>query len=93
MASQMAPAVLDTMSVDLENNGLTFRANGSKVKFPGFMKVYVEGKDDQLEEKDKMLPDLKEGIPFFQKILNQSSTSRSRLHVTLRQDLSKPLKS
>lgn len=61
VASQMAPAVLDTMSVDLENNGLTFRANGSKVKFPGFMKVYVEGKDDQLEEKDKMLPDLKEG--------------------------------
>ncbi|MFS0656035.1 type I DNA topoisomerase [Bacillus sp. 179-C3.3 HS] len=61
VASQMAPAVLDTMSVDLDNNGLTFRANGSKVKFPGFMKVYVEGKDDQLEEKDKMLPDLNEG--------------------------------
>ncbi|MBW4850746.1 type I DNA topoisomerase [Bacillus safensis] len=61
VASQMAPAVLDTMSVDLDHNGLTFRANGSKVKFPGFMKVYVEGKDDQLEEKDKMLPDLKEG--------------------------------
>lgn len=33
VASQMAPAVLDTMSVDLDNNGLTFRANGSKVKF------------------------------------------------------------
>ncbi|POO71428.1 type I DNA topoisomerase [Bacillus amyloliquefaciens] len=61
VASQMAPAVLDTMSVDLSNNGLTFRANGSKVKFAGFMKVYVEGKDDQLEEKDRMLPDLKEG--------------------------------
>ncbi|MCY8414726.1 DNA topoisomerase, partial [Bacillus spizizenii] len=43
VASQMAPAVLDTMSVDLTNNGLTFRANGSKVKFSGFMKVYVEG--------------------------------------------------
>lgn len=67
VASQMAPAVLDTMSVDLENNGLTFRANGSKVKFPGFMKVYVEGKDDQLEEKDKMLPDLKEGDTVLSK--------------------------
>ncbi len=67
MASQMAPAVLDTMSVDLDHNGLTFRANGSKVKFPGFMKVYVEGKDDQLEEKDKMLPDLKEGDTVLSK--------------------------
>ncbi|MGN7944463.1 type I DNA topoisomerase [Bacillus sp. 22446] len=67
VASQMAPAVLDTMSVDLENNELTFRANGSKVKFPGFMKVYVEGKDDQLEEKDKMLPDLKEGDTVLSK--------------------------
>ena len=55
------------MSVDLSNNGLTFRANGSKVKFAGFMKVYVEGKDDQLEEKDRMLPDLKEGDTVLSK--------------------------
>ncbi|AFI28295.1 DNA topoisomerase I [Bacillus sp. A053] len=67
VASQMAPAVLDTMSVDLTNNGLTFRANGSKVKFSGFMKVYVEGKDDQMEEKDRMLPDLKEGDTVLSK--------------------------
>ncbi|MEC3657745.1 type I DNA topoisomerase [Bacillus velezensis] len=67
VASQMAPAVLDTMSVDLSNNGLTFRANGSKVKFAGFMKVYVEGKDDQLEEKDRMLPDLKEADTVLSK--------------------------
>ncbi|QNH38351.1 MULTISPECIES: type I DNA topoisomerase [Bacillus] len=67
VASQMASAVLDTMSVDLTNNGLTFRANGSKVKFFGFMKVYVEGKDDQLEEKDRMLPDLQEGDTVLSK--------------------------
>ncbi|MBV7320661.1 MULTISPECIES: type I DNA topoisomerase [Bacillus] len=67
VASQMASAVLDTMSVDLTNNGLTFRANGSKVKFSGFMKVYVEGKDDQLEEKDRMLPDLQEGDTVLSK--------------------------
>ncbi|MGX8233257.1 type I DNA topoisomerase [Bacillus subtilis] len=67
VASQMAPAVLDTMSVDLTNNGLTFRANGSKVKFFGFMKVYVEGKDDQMEEKDRMLPDLQEGDTVLSK--------------------------
>jgi DNA topoisomerase I len=61
VASQMASAVMDTMSVDLKNGDVTFRATGSKVKFPGFMKVYVEGTDDQADEKDKMLPNLNEG--------------------------------
>jgi len=61
LASQMAQAVMDTMSVDLVNGNVTFRATGSKIKFPGFMKLYVEGTDDQVEEKDRMLPDLKEG--------------------------------
>ncbi|MEH7882785.1 type I DNA topoisomerase [Bacillus sp. JJ1609] len=61
IASQMASAIMDTMSVDLKNGNVIFRATGSKVKFPGFMKVYVEGSDDQVEEKDKFLPDLKEG--------------------------------
>ncbi|WP_210363807.1 type I DNA topoisomerase [Bacillus sp. REN3] len=61
IASQMAPAVMDTMSVDLKNGDITFRATGSKIKFPGFMKVYVEGTDDQVEEKEKFLPDLIEG--------------------------------
>ncbi|KFL17456.1 type I DNA topoisomerase [Geobacillus stearothermophilus] len=61
IASQMAAAVLDTMSVELENNGVVFRASGSTVKFPGFMKVYIEGTDDQAEEQDRLLPDLTEG--------------------------------
>jgi DNA topoisomerase I len=60
VASQMAPAIMDTMSVDLVNGPVYFRANGSKVKFPGFMKVYVEGSDDQKEEKDNLLPELME---------------------------------
>ena len=51
VASQMASAVMDTMTVDLKNGDIIFRANGSKIKFPGFMKVYVEGTDDQVEEK------------------------------------------
>ncbi|MEK3855127.1 type I DNA topoisomerase [Cytobacillus sp. FSL H8-0458] len=67
VASQMAPAVMDTMSVDLKNGEVIFRATGSKVKFPGFMKVYVEGTDDQSEEKDNMLPDLKEGDEVLKK--------------------------
>lgn len=66
-ASQMAPAIMDTMSVDLINGQVTFRANGSKIKFPGFMKVYVEGTDDQTEEKSNMLPNLKEGDKVVKK--------------------------
>ncbi|MFY8330421.1 type I DNA topoisomerase [Vagococcus carniphilus] len=61
VASQMAPAILDTMRVDIEQNGVKFVANGSKIKFPGFTKVYIEGKDDGNEEKENILPDLKEG--------------------------------
>ncbi|MEO4053537.1 type I DNA topoisomerase [Solibacillus sp. CAU 1738] len=56
VASQMAPAILDTVTVDLENEGVQFRANGSQVKFPGFMKLYIEGSDDQTEETTKLLP-------------------------------------
>ncbi|MBS4189218.1 type I DNA topoisomerase [Bacillus sp. FJAT-49705] len=67
VASQMASAIMDTMSVDLKNGDVIFRAAGSKVKFPGFMKVYVEGSDDQAEEKDRMLPDLKEGDEVLKK--------------------------
>ncbi|WP_438317567.1 type I DNA topoisomerase [Sporosarcina sp. FA9] len=61
LASQMAPAVLDTVSVDLVNGEVKFRSTGSQVKFQGFMKVYVEGDDDKEEEKDRILPPLVEG--------------------------------
>ncbi|SDC63458.1 DNA topoisomerase-1 [Terribacillus halophilus] len=62
IASQMAQAVLDTMTVHLVNEGVEFRATGSKVKFKGFMKVYVEGNDDNKSEKDRLLPNLEEGM-------------------------------
>ena len=58
IASQMASAVLDTVTVDLQNEGVQFRANGSHVKFPGFMKLYIEGTDDQTEETTKLLPEM-----------------------------------
>lgn len=61
VASQMAPAILDTMRVDIEQNGIKFVANGSKIKFPGFTKVYIEGQDDGKEDKENILPDLVEG--------------------------------
>ena len=60
LASQMASAVLDTMSVDINAGGVTFRATGSKVKFPGFMKVYIEGSDEGSEE-ESFLPPIEEG--------------------------------
>ncbi len=61
IASQMAPAVLDTVAVDLQNNDALFRANGSQVKFAGFMKLYIEGTDDQTEETTKLLPEMEIG--------------------------------
>jgi len=61
LASEMAPAVMDTMTVHLLNNGVEFRATGSKVKFDGFMKVYIEGTDSNKKEEEKYLPDLNEG--------------------------------
>lgn len=67
LASQMAQAIMDTMSVDLQNDNVVFRATGSQIKFPGFMELYVESSDDQVDEKDKMLPDLKEGDEIFKK--------------------------
>lgn len=62
MASQMASAILDTMSVDILAGDVTFRAVGSKIRFHGFMKVYVEGSDDGVaSDDDKFLPPLTEG--------------------------------
>lgn len=72
VASQMAPAILDTMSVDLENNGVVFRATGSTVKFPGFMKVYVEGSDDNKKEESRLLPDLAENSKVFAEKIESS---------------------
>ncbi|QBO37351.1 type I DNA topoisomerase [Periweissella cryptocerci] len=56
VASQMTPEVLDTMTVTIEQNGVTFRANGSKTKFAGFTKAYPSAK-----EKDNVLPDIEIG--------------------------------
>lgn len=62
MASQMSSAVLDTMSVDITAGDVIFRAVGSKIRFHGFMKVYVESNDDgNANDDDKFLPPLTEG--------------------------------
>lgn len=41
LASQMKAAIYDTYSVEIQNNGLVFKASGSKLVFDGFLKVYT----------------------------------------------------
>ncbi len=55
VASQMTAAVFDTMKVNLEQNSVVFVANGSQVKFDGYLAVYNDS------DKNKMLPDMAEG--------------------------------
>ncbi len=74
VASQMTPAVLDTVSVDVlagppgaSQPPYLFRATGTRVRFKGFMAVYVEGRDDDAppdDEEGKWLPPLETGEPL-----------------------------
>ena len=58
LASQMMPAVYDTVAVAIKADQYELKANGSIMKFPGFMAVYVEGKDNKDDDKDVTLPEL-----------------------------------
>lgn len=57
IASQMANALMDTVSVEIEANGVNMRATGYSVKFDGFTVLYEETKD----EEKSVLPEIKEG--------------------------------
>ena len=70
MASQMAAAVYDTMSVNIKANEYDFKANGQSLKFKGFMALYVEGTDGEEEKEEGMLPPLEEGEKVKKKKLN-----------------------
>ncbi|MAX67539.1 MAG: type I DNA topoisomerase [Bacteriovoracaceae bacterium] len=64
LASQMKEATKANMSVKIEVDGNQFNANGSRIVFPGFLRVYVEGSDDPdkaLDDKELILPVMKEG--------------------------------
>jgi len=63
LASQMAPAVLDQVRVDMQAGNMTLRATGSTLTFPGFRKLYIEGSDDPAgqDDKDRLLPPLEIG--------------------------------
>jgi DNA topoisomerase-1 len=71
VACQMAEALLDQTSVDIgAGKGFRFRAAGTVIRFAGFMKLYIEGVDDQSEEKEGILPPLAEGDSLALQKLN-----------------------
>lgn len=61
LACQMASAIYDSVSIETQAAGYTFRASHSELKFSGFTAVYEEGRDDEEEAPQSPLPDLKEG--------------------------------
>jgi DNA topoisomerase-1 len=64
IASQINPAIMDTTTVDINSGRGCFRALGSVVRFPGFLKVYVEAKEEDKQEdatEGQPLPPLKPG--------------------------------
>jgi DNA topoisomerase-1 len=62
MASQMQPALIDTVAVEFDcDSDATFRANGSVVAFPGFLSVYEVSQPEGKEQKESSLPDMQEG--------------------------------
>ena len=70
LASQMAPAVFDTMNVNIKANQYDFKANGQVLKFKGFMTLYVESTDKEEKEEEGMLPELAENQEVKLKKLN-----------------------
>ena len=61
LASQMANATFDAVSIDTECGGHTFRSTHQSMRFPGFIAVYEEGKDEETEAVGAALPDLQVG--------------------------------
>lgn len=61
VASQMSAAVYDTVTAVITADRYEFRATGSQIKFEGFMKLYIEGRDDEEKEEGGLLPELTQG--------------------------------
>ena len=61
LASQMANAVYDSISVEIGAGDHSFRCSASNLKFAGYTAVYEESRDDDKEEKESPLPELTEG--------------------------------
>jgi len=76
LASQMSDAELERTNVKIEanNHSEVFQATGEVIKFEGFLKVYLEGNDDDDEEQEGMLPAMK----VNEKLLNNTITATER---------------
>lgn len=76
LASQMADAELERTNVKIEanNHSEVFQATGEVIKFEGFLKVYLEGNDEDDEEQEGMLPALK----VNEKLHNNNITATER---------------
>ena len=64
MATQMKEAEKASMTIKIQAGDAEFSASGTRILFPGFLRVYVEGSDDPeaaLEDKEVVLPQLKKG--------------------------------
>lgn len=61
LASQMKPAVFQTLSADIAGDGVTMRYYGEHMTFPGYRAVYIESTDDEQETPESVLPVLKDG--------------------------------
>jgi len=62
VSCQMESAILDQTSADIGIGEYIFRATGSVIKFDGFMKIYLEGRDEESDEdKEGILPEISEG--------------------------------
>ena len=61
LATQMANAVYDTVAIDTQCAGHTFRSTHQSLRFPGFIAVYEEGRDEEGEALGSPLPDLQTG--------------------------------
>lgn len=66
VACQMADALIEktTVSISCSNSSETFSAEGEQVLFDGFLKVYMESRDDEEDWKASILPNLEEGMPL-----------------------------
>lgn len=69
VASLMSPAQYDTITADILADKYLFKASGSLLRFNGFLAVYVEGSDEESDEKESKLPELKEGEKLILKDL------------------------
>jgi DNA topoisomerase-1 len=76
LASQMSDAELERTNIKIEanNHNEVFQATGEVIKFEGFLKVYLEGSDDDDEEQEGMLPALK----VNERLVNQQIVAKER---------------